>query len=232
MRGDGPVDAAGKADLPPAPPAGRPYSVVVVDDVVLVCERIGELIAADDRLEPVGEAHDGREGLRMIRELRPDVVVLDVFMPEMNGAEVFAALKKDGPPETKILVLTGGPDARLYDMLMLRPHSMLYKTAVADETICSEIVALATGEEHSPGRDVLREATLLAEHRIELGEDELHLLDLLAGDLLVKDMSARLHVSTRVIEEKLRRLRAQLKVRNNWAAVAKAYDLGILPRRR
>jgi CheY-like chemotaxis protein len=95
--------------------------------------------------------------LELIGARQPAVVVLDVFMPGMAGDEVLYRLRRDDQIGVKVLVLTGGPSAELHDAILQRPDSMLYKTAVDDETICDEIVAIALGRD-SRGRELLREA--------------------------------------------------------------------------
>ena len=83
----------------------RPVRVLMVDDHPVVLAGLKALVGADAGLTIVGEARDGRTALRLAMELVPDVVVLDISLPEMNGVELAAALRAERP-ECRVLVLT------------------------------------------------------------------------------------------------------------------------------
>lgn len=201
-------------------------SVLVVDDHPLVRERIAQLIEADERLVLAGEACDGEEALEEIRVRSPDVIVLDVFMPRLDGVQVLAAVREE-MSDAKVLVLTAGPTAELYDVLQQRPDALLYKDQ-ACEKICEEIVAVWRGEEYSLGRAILAHATLVACARPGLNERELEALGYLADGLLVQETAMRLGISRRTVEGYLRLAREKLNADTNTAAVARAYEVGHL----
>jgi DNA-binding NarL/FixJ family response regulator len=227
----GPGRAIGSNRRSWSPVSPEPISVLVVDDVALVRERIVELIEADERLELVGEASEGRRALELIAARRPAVVVLDIFMPEMAGDEVLYRLRRDTKIDVKVLVLTAGPTPELHDALLQRPDSMLYKSAVGSATICEEIVALANGES-SPGRELLRKALTLALTRPELTEAELEVLRHAAEGQRAQAIAFALERSVPTVRKQLQDARRKLGVTTTVGAVARAYEIGLLPRQR
>lgn len=201
-------------------------SVLVVDDHPLLRERVAEVIEADERLELAGEAADGGEALSKIRELRPDAVLLDIFMPQINGDEVLRVVRRERI-EVKVLVLTANAAADLHDVLEQQPDALLFKDATCEQ-ICSEIVAMMGGEELSPGRVALRQATALAFARVKLTHREQLVLGLAAEGLKVREICAHLNVSKTIVNAQLQGVREKLEAPTTAAAVAKAYEVGLL----
>jgi DNA-binding NarL/FixJ family response regulator len=87
----------------------KPYRVMLVDDHPLIREAIGHLIAGAPEFELIGEAADGAECLARIDELHPDILILDIAMPEMNGEQVARELRRRHP-QLKIIALSGYTD--------------------------------------------------------------------------------------------------------------------------
>jgi DNA-binding NarL/FixJ family response regulator len=212
--------------------SSQPISVLVVEDEALVRERAAQLIEADGRLVLGDLAGDGCQALTLTRELRPQVVLLGAFLPRVSGAEVLVRLRADDAFLGKVLLLAQGPTPELHDVILAGPDSMLYKRCVDGHRLCEEIVAVAAGAGNSTGRVLLREATMLALTRPDLTGVEAQLLGCLVDGLRVKDIPMRLHSSERVVEDRLRALREKLAATSNAAAVARAYDLGLLRPRR
>ena len=88
---------------------GRPISVLVVDDHEVVRRGTRELLDRADGIEVVGEAQDGQEAVAQARRLRPDVVLMDVAMPSVNGVEATRAIKRE-LPGTAVLALSAYDD--------------------------------------------------------------------------------------------------------------------------
>lgn len=201
-------------------------SVLVVDDHPMLRERVAEAVREDPRLRLEDMACDGQEALDKIHRLRPDAVVLDIFMPRMNGDEVLRVVRAEGL-EVKVLVLTAYPAVDLHDALEQGPDALLFKDATGDQ-VCDELVALSNGDQRSAGRILLREATALALSRVRLTQREQLALELAAEGLKAREAAARLNVSKRVIEGYLGGARDKLEVPTTTAAVARAYEVGLL----
>ena len=110
--------------------------VLLADDHVTTREGLRRLLDEDAAVEVIGVAGDGEETVRLARELRPDILLLDISMPLLNGVEVARALET-ALPETRIVVLTGYSDSEEYARALLRlgVKGYLSKTAAVEEVI-------------------------------------------------------------------------------------------------
>jgi NarL family two-component system response regulator LiaR len=188
---------------------GEPIRVLVVDDHVVVRRGIRALLATVDEVKVVGEAQDGQEALERIEALRPDVILLDLLMPRMDGIEVTRrAIAKD--PEARILVLTSfAVDDKVFPAIKAGALGYLLKDTGPQELVRA-IHQVHRGESSlSPAiaRKVLQELSrppsqpLTAE---PLTEREVEVLQVLAtgksnqeiaAELVISEATVRTHVS-------------------------------------
>jgi DNA-binding NarL/FixJ family response regulator len=118
--------------------------VLVADDHRVVRRGLSLVLALDPDIEVVGEAGDGAEAVALARELRPDVVVMDVVMPVMDGIAATAAIRRD-LPETQVLALTSAlGDHTVIDVVRAGALGYLLKDAAPDE-VCRAVRATAAG---------------------------------------------------------------------------------------
>jgi DNA-binding NarL/FixJ family response regulator len=125
----------------------KPLRIMLVDDHPLIREAIGHLVANAPEFELVGEAADGKECLARIDELSPDIVVLDIAMPQMNGEQVARELHRNRP-ELKIIALSGYTD-RQFVRAMSKAGAKAYvvKSASGRELIHA-LRAVASGKHY------------------------------------------------------------------------------------
>ena len=129
--------------------AGRamsePWRIVVVEDHTLLRAGLRAMLAQDPELKLVGEADNGRDAIRVIGTLKPDLVLMDLSMPGMNGIEAIVEIKGRFP-ETRVLVLTiHKAEEYIYQALRAGANGYVLKDATQDE-LCTAIRTVLTGK--------------------------------------------------------------------------------------
>jgi two-component system, NarL family, nitrate/nitrite response regulator NarL len=210
----------------------RRTSVLIADDHPLFREAIARVIAERPDLELIAEASDGRAALERIRELEPDVAVIDVRMPGLDGSDVLLALREEGL-RTNVVFLSAFLDAKtVYDAVAAGANAYLSKEAETDE-IVTAILAAARGETIL-GPEVqtgLAEQIRLREEndaRPRLSEREHEVLKLIADGLSAPEIGERIHLSTATVKTHLQHLYEKLGVSERAAAVAEGMRRGLV----
>jgi two-component system nitrate/nitrite response regulator NarL len=210
----------------------RPTTVLIADDHPLFRGAIARVVKARPELELVGEAEDGKQALEMIRELRPDVAVIDVRMPALDGSDVLSAAREEGLP-TNVVFLSAFLDSKtVYDAVAAGAKAYLSKEA-EPEAIVSAVAAAARGEtilspEVQTGLAAqirLREESLA---RPRLSEREHEVLKLIAQGLSAPEIGQRIHLSTATVKTHLQNLYEKLGVSERAAAVAEGMRRGLV----
>lgn len=206
-------------------------SVYIAEDHPLFLDGLTHAIKGRPDLEFVGSSRDGRQALSDLRALHPDVVVLDLRMPELDGHAVLNAMDRDGL-NTKALVLSAHVESHLiYETLEAGASGFLSKLT-DEQTVCDAIAAVARGDsvlpqELQPG--LLAEIRQRrAEDRPRLTEREQAILVLLADGLTAPKIAEMLHLSPATVRTHLQNLYEKLDVSTQAAAVAVAMRQGLL----
>jgi len=208
--------------------------VLIADDHAVIREGLRALLTAQADVSVVGEASDGREALREIERLRPDVAVLDVTMPELGGIEA-AELARERCPGMKIVMLSAVSDAEsVHRALRAGAAGYLTKFSAVSE-IADAIRRVVAGKRYlsrsiaedmidSYARDVETKSPLET-----LSARERQVLQLLAEGRAVTEIGTRLSVSPRTVETYRARLMEKLKVKDFRELVLLAVRNGIIP---
>ncbi len=207
----------------------------MVDDHPVMLAGLKALIGTDPDFVIVGEARDGRTALRMAIELAPDVVLLDISLPEMNGIELAAALQAERP-EIRLLVLTVHEErAYLRQLVELGVRGYLLKRSAADELTRAIHAVAAGGLYLDPavagkivGGQTRSAAHLQAGQSAELSDRESDVLRLVASGHSNKAISARLNISVKTVETYKARAMEKLGFRSRVDVVRYAADQGWL----
>ena len=209
--------------------------VFLADDHMIVREGLKALIDSQPDLRVVGEADNGREAWQRATELRPDVVVMDVSMPEMNGAEATECLKRDCP-QVKVLALTVYEDSGyLRKMLDAGASGYVLKRAVTDELVRAIRTVAAGGSYVDPTLAGSLVSSFFnretAEGRApsgELSERESQVLRLIAWGYSNKEIGWKLNISSKTVDTYKLRLMEKLNLRSRTDIVRYAMHQGLL----
>ena len=213
-------------------------SLVLADDHAVVRAGTRQLLERQLDMQVLGEAADGEEAVRLAKELKPDVVVMDVRMPKMSGVEATRRIKQE-TPEVAVLVLTAHDDDEyVFALLQTGANGYLLKTAETDElvrairtvaagqsaldpTVAGKIVAqFARGQ---PLPDML---TNVKDEYEGLTERELEILRLVGKGLTNKKIGKQLYISDRTVQAHLSNVFSKLGVESRTEAAMYAVRQG------
>ena len=200
--------------------------VLIVDDFPLIREGFAHALTGDPAIEVVGQADNGRDALRMAAELRPDVMVLDLYMPEFGGMMVLERLR-DASPNTKALVVSASERAEmLLDAVAAGANGYLTKRVSREELRQAVITVHGGGSMISPALA----SVLIQEYsrtrggepstvRALLGARDQEILRLVAQGHTDREIGKLLHISPRTVQNHLTRIRERtgLKRRSELA---------------
>ena len=202
--------------------------IIIVDDHPVVRDGLRGIFAADEAFEVVGEAGDGPEALVLARQTEPDVVLMDLRMPKMSGAEVIKRLREQ-QPELRVLVLTTfDDDADVLPAIEQGATGYLLKdTPRAD--LRRAVLAAARGESVlSPSVATVLMNKVRSPQRQPLSRRELEILTLVARGATNRDIATKLFITEATVKTHLLHIFAKLEVNDRAAAVAVAYESGLL----
>jgi DNA-binding NarL/FixJ family response regulator len=227
--------------------------VLLVDDQPLMLVGLGILIGDTDDLEVVGEAGDGREAVRLARELRPDVVVMDIRMPGMDGIEATRQATAEPDPPKVLVLTTFDDDEYVYGALRAGASGFLLKSMALDAildairvvaagdaliapSVTRRLIADFAGTSATPAVPAVPEPDaepdadpgLLA----EITGREREVLALVGQGLSNAEIAQRLVISAATAKTHVARLFAKLEARDRVHLAIIAYETGLVPRRR
>jgi DNA-binding NarL/FixJ family response regulator len=210
--------------------------IVLADDHALVREGIRSLLELTPDLRIVGEAADGNEALRLVAELKPDVVLMDVRMPRMSGLEALRALRCTDPHRRVVLLTTFDEDAVLREALRVGVQGFLLKDVTRDQ-LAEALHRVAGGEtlplpglpgQVSRGVAELPRDFPSAEFPEALTRRELEVLRLIARGLSNREIAEALGTAEGTVKNQTSNILAKLGVRDRTQAVLRGMELGCL----
>ena len=211
-------------------------SILVADDHALVREGTRERLEREEDFEVVGEAADGAEAVRLVDQLKPNVAIIDIAMPNLNGIDATRQIKKN-QPSTAVLVLSAYDDDQyIYAVLEAGADGYLLKN-VRGHQLVDAIRDVCAGEmvlaPHVARKVVKWFSSLSHGHRPEaagdfLSERELEVLRLAAKGMSNKEIAAELALSVRTVQSHLGRIFDKLGASSRTEAVLRALKEGWL----
>lgn len=225
----------------------RPVRILVADDHAPMRSAFAAILGYGGGLEVVGEAHDGREAVLKCEELRPDLVLMDLSMPEMDGMEATAQVK-ERLPTTVVLVVTAHED----EDLMLRairagaagyvlkgdePAKLISAVREAmsgespmDQRLAGRLLRRLAAEESSAGRLApAPERGSKLTPGVSLTPREIEVLGRVVAGKTNRLIAQELHMSLSTVKRHLERIVNKLGVSDRTQAAVKAIELGLLP---
>jgi DNA-binding NarL/FixJ family response regulator len=199
--------------------------VLAVDDHPLLREGIAALIATEEDMELIGEASNGREALDLFRKCHPDVTLMDLQMPEMNGIDAIGAIRSEFP-DARIIVLTTQPgDVQVFRALKAGARAYLSKGMLRKELL-DTIRAVHAGQKRLSGEA----AAEIAEHAADdaLTPREIDVLRLVAGGNANKEIGALLSLTEVTVKSHVKNILAKLGANDRTHAVTIALKRGII----
>lgn len=215
-----------------------PIRVVVVDDQQLVRAGFSVILGAEDGIEVVGEAANGIEALERVRDLRPDVVLMDIQMPELDGLSATERIARAADAPRVVMLTTFDANEHVARALRAGAYGFLLKDAPASRLVAA-VRAAASGEaliEPSITRRLVEQLSAPSPPSLPpafatLTEREADVLRLVARGLSNAEIAEELVVAETTVKTHVARVLTKLEVRDRVQAVVLAYDSGFVTSR-
>jgi DNA-binding NarL/FixJ family response regulator len=210
--------------------------VMLVDDQNLVRKGVRSLLELSEEIEVVAEATDGAEAIRMIPEVKPDVVLLDMRMPGLSGVDVLRKLNDEGTLPPTIILTTFDDDDLVLAGIRNGAKGFLLKDVSLDQLVTAirtvaaggSIVKPAVTERLLKGLEGLHTEFSALDRPDPLTERETEILRLMAGGYSNKEIANSLGVAEGTVKNHVSNILSKLGVRDRTRAVLKDFELGFI----
>jgi DNA-binding NarL/FixJ family response regulator len=211
--------------------------VVLADDQALVRGGFRKILEAGPEIAVVGEAEDGREAIELVRQLRPDVVVMDIRMPRVDGLEAARTIAVEHPATRTLVVTTFGLDEYVLEALRAGASGFLLKDAPPEDLLAA-VRAVARGQallDPAVTQAVVAELARRPRLRPDLGRSldlltarEREILTLLAQGMSNADIARTLVIAEGTAKTHVASILGKLRLRNRIQCVIFAYESGLI----
>ncbi|MBF6182734.1 Response regulator protein vraR [Nocardia otitidiscaviarum] len=213
-------------------------TVLIADDQAMVRQGFGALLAAQPDISVVGDAPDGKTAVAEAKRLRPDVVLMDVRMPEMNGLDAARVILSAGlePPVRVLMLTTFDIDDYVYEALGIGASGFLLKDAPAEELVRAVRVVAGGDALLAPTvtRRLIADVTRRRARRAptpalgDLTPREREVLELIARGMSNAEIAETLFVAEQTVKTHVSKVFAKLNLRDRAQAVVLAYESGLV----
>src|SRR5215469_11410936 len=207
---------------------GSSIRLLIVDDHPVVRDGLTGMFASAPEVEVVGQAGDGSEAVRLAQVLQPDVILMDLRMPGMDGLAAITELARQGHAARVLVLTTYDTDSYVLPAIEAGATGYLLKDAPRDELLRA-VRAAATGQSVLAPSVAARLMNRVRAPEPELlSQRELEVLGLVAAGTTNREAAARLFISEATVKTHLLHIYAKLGVTDRAAAVAEAFNRGLL----
>lgn len=217
----GPAEQAGRA----VPASGAACRVLIADDHTVVREGLAALIGRQPDMQVVAEANNGRAAVELWRQHRPDVALLDLRMPELDGLSAIREIRAQDPGARIIILTTFDGDEDIYRGIEAGAKAYLLKDAAREELLDC-ISRVCAGETYVTPAMAAKLASRV--RGTPLSRRETEVLGLLAAGKSNKEIGSSLFISETTVKSHLKRLFAKLNVMSRTEAIAEASRRGLI----
>ena len=204
--------------------------ILIVDDHAVVRKGLAMVLRLEADLEIIGEAENGRVGLEAAKRLSPDIALVDLVMPEMDGQEMALALRKSNP-DIKIMMLTGTEvDDRVYDLVAAGIEGYVLKNIEPGELVRA-IHAVMRGEAYLHPDVMKKIVRQMQPHNVSiiaLTPREMEILEHMATPNTYKQIANQLNISEETVRTHAKNILEKMKQPNRAQAVLAAMRMGLI----
>jgi DNA-binding NarL/FixJ family response regulator len=205
--------------------SGGEITIIVVDDQAVVRQGFVSLISTVPDMRVIAQGTNGREAVALYREHRPDVVLMDLRMPEMGGVEAISAIRREWPGAKVIVLTTYDGDEDIYRSLQAGAQGYLLKDMFFDE-LESAIRTVHAGGRKIPG--VVAERLAERMSGSDLTGRELEVLKLIVGGRSNKEIGSALGISEATVKSHINSILGKLGVTDRTQAATTALQRGLV----
>jgi DNA-binding NarL/FixJ family response regulator len=212
----------------------KKITILIAEDHVVVRESIRQFLEREAKLEVVGEASDGEEAVQMASQLKPDVIIMDISMPKLNGIEATKQIKAQQPSATILILTAYDYEQYIFPLLEAGAAGYLLKD-ISGRELVNAIETVHRGEAVLHPAVALKVMERLRQTKVDptggrasdlLTEREITILKMAARGMGNNDIADELHLSARTIESHLATIFNKLGVGSRTEAVIKAMKNG------
>lgn len=211
----------------------KKVKILIADDHPVVREGLASMLSREENLEVVGEAENGAEAIEKAGRLVPDIILMDLRMPQVDGVEAISRIKSNYPEIKFIILTTYSNDEYIFKGIEAGARAYLLKDSPRDE-LFRAIEAVSRGEsliEPSVAGKVLDRLAELSRHsspKAELSDRELEVLELIARGTSNKLIASTLSISESTVKTHIQSIFQKLDANDRTEAVTKAISRGII----
>jgi len=203
----------------------NPLTVLIVDDHPVVREGLSAMLSTDPGIQLVGEAGTGAEALSMIAALRPSVVVVDLLLPDIGGAEIIRRVTANSSDIAFVVLTSVAGDEEIYRALEAGARGYLFKDMARKELI-QAVRTVHSGRRYIPAQVGAKIAENLP--RTDISAREIEVLQLVAVGMKNKEIAFELNISESTVQAHLKHILEKLRASDRTQAVTIALQRGVI----